>query len=582
MKNRVLSFTALGFLLAALFVAALPARAADVDKRIQALEDELVRLKAEQAQVKTEQIEMRKEASAAAAALPTFSYRPGGGMTIQAADKAWSLNLAHEVHYVMPFSSGRDNQGRTSGEVMGRRFRQFWTLCVNNCFWEIESRLDLDGFGTNSDLQRGVGWMHLEQISPWLPTFYLGMDGPSSISSYRRGSSSTGAQAEYDLLSRNGGFNTGRFGTGVGVNWDNKDLSAIGIPGRLVRFNTVMASIGEADDGNSVRSDRKDYNAYINIEPFSKLNNMWLKGLGLEFGAWFCNNDPHASANACGRLRIRDHGPAGRTTLFDTRLRIRERHRLRFDGAGNHTTINNADVTTTVNIGGGPALFFMPGVQWQMGPYTLRATGGWQSYRDRSQTFEGGLNKIGTTDSVFESITVGSRRIKGRNWNIGHDLFLWSPKGFLTGSSSTPGSILIGTHFERTDVSCTVPRVTMVRADGFGTDDITLPNCADVRLSNRRTDTFGASAGTAFDTSFDNPGMNRNRILLREFDIYYFIAPRASIGLNFLWYDASNIPAGTDSSPGSQFNLNKSGQGKEVAGKGGEWMDILLNLRWSF
>ena len=42
---------------------------------------------------------------------------------------------------------------------------------------------------------------------------------------------------------------------------------------------------------------------------------------------------------------------------------------------------------------------------------------------------------------------------RGHDFLIGHDLYLWSPKGFLTGSANTPGSILVGTHFERTDVS---------------------------------------------------------------------------------------------------------------------------------
>ena len=30
--------------------------------------------------------------------------------------------------------------------------------------------------------------------------------------------------------------------------------------------------------------------------------------------------------------------------------------------------------------------------------------------------------------------------------------FVWSPKGFLTGSPTTPGSILVGYHFERNDL----------------------------------------------------------------------------------------------------------------------------------
>ena len=74
-------------------------------------------------------------------------------MTIEAADKAWAINFAVDAHYRMEFTHGRDDQGRTNGEVMGRRFRMQNTYCVNNCFWEISLRLDLDGFATNSVVQ---------------------------------------------------------------------------------------------------------------------------------------------------------------------------------------------------------------------------------------------------------------------------------------------------------------------------------------------------------------------------------------------------------------------------------------------
>ena len=102
--------TALGFLLAAVF-AAVPARAQNVDDRIKALEDELQRLKSEQTQVKEEQIQMRKDATAAAAALPEFSYRPGGGMMIQAADKSWSFRASVESHFRWEFEVGPSERG---------------------------------------------------------------------------------------------------------------------------------------------------------------------------------------------------------------------------------------------------------------------------------------------------------------------------------------------------------------------------------------------------------------------------------------------------------------------------------------
>ena len=36
-------------------------------------------------------------------------------------------------------------------------------------------------------------------------------------------------------------------------------------------------------------------------------------------------------------------------------------------------------------------------------------------------------------------------------------------------------------------------------------------------------------------------------ILLREWDMWYFIAPRMSVGVNMLWYDASNLRNGQPS-----------------------------------
>ena len=54
------------------------------------------------------------------------------------------------------FTQGRDQVGRSQGELEGRRFRPEFYLCVNNCLWQIDWRLDLDGFGGNTPLQRGV------------------------------------------------------------------------------------------------------------------------------------------------------------------------------------------------------------------------------------------------------------------------------------------------------------------------------------------------------------------------------------------------------------------------------------------
>jgi hypothetical protein len=324
------------------------------------------------------------------------------------------------------------------------------------------------------------------------------MDVSASIGTSRQGSSSVGAQAEYDLLSRNNGFDDGRSGQGVVWNWDNKPLDGIGIPGRINRFQLAMASVGEGDDGTESFTDKKDFVAYIGIEPFSQLKNKWLSGLKFEMGSWFCNRDARQPVpNACGQLNIQDLGNAGRQTLW-----------------------------ASGSIGDGLATFLMPGVTWDVGPYSLRLAGGFQRYADRG-------------------VTTGKK--SGNMFLIGHDLFLWSPKGFLTGSPNLPGSVLVGTHFERTDVACSnAARCSSINAGQF----------------------------------------HRDRILLREWDLYYFIAPRMSVGADILWYDASNLRNDYNQA-GYNLGLCKRVSASSTttncrSGFDGSWTDVMLNFRYTF
>ncbi|HEY0725112.1 MAG TPA: hypothetical protein VGD41_14165, partial [Pyrinomonadaceae bacterium] len=465
----------LASMLAAFLLTAGTVQAQSVSDKISALEQELQ-------QLKEQQIELKKEATAAAAAMPSFSYRPGNGVNIEAADKAWGLRFTVETHFRYNFESGLDQQGRTQGQMMGRRFRPGVIYCINNCLWEIEATLDLDGWGTGngknnqatgvgSMLQRGAVNFHGENISPWLPTVQFGMEVQNAFgnSLSRQGSGATGAQAEYDLLTRNMGFNTGRAGSGVVLNWDDKDLSSIGIPGRIGKFQVGMSTVAEGDDGTQSLTDRQSFNVYGNISPFSQVKNKWISGLTFEAGTWFCNNDtrdPNGSAVCLDRFRVQDHGDGGRQTLFDS-------------GSG--------------SVGKGLATGTGTGIVWNVGPYTARIAGSWFQAHD-----DGGFR--------------GKKR--AHDFLIGHDLYAWSPKGFLTGSATTPGSILVGTHFERTDIS----------VDCNGSSGIT---CATAS---------GTTSTTALLRQF-----HRSRILLREWDLWYVIAPRMNVGVNWLWYDASNL-----------------------------------------
>jgi hypothetical protein len=511
MKKGFWGFGALGFMLTAFLLAAMPVRAQNVDEKIQALEQELANLK-------SQQLELKKEATAAAAAMPSFSYRPGNGASIEAADKSWGLRFSMESHFRMLFESGQDAIGRTNGEVMLRRFRPYFFYCIDNCLYELEAALDMDGFGTgnaknstntggSSIMQRGALHVHLENLNPWLPTFTTGGDVSTALSTSRQGSSAIGSQMEYDLLTRNYGPNTGRAGWGLVFDWDDRSLSGIGIPGRIGRYEFAMASINEGDDNLSSFTDRKSFSQYISVQPFSQLKNKWLRGMMFEFGAWFCNIDNRGGTtgsltdNGCARLRIQDNGDAARQTLFDT-------------GAN--------------SIGKGLATLVTPGFMWEIGPYRIRAMGAFMQAADGNRT---GCN----TGPACTPNERGKKR--GHDFLIGHDLYLWSPKGFLTGSSNTPGSILFGTHFERTDVSCDTPRCPAINGGQF----------------------------------------HRGAYVLREWDLWYFLAPRMSIGGSILWYNASNLTTTV------QQNLGCSARGSPgVRGAGCEWTDANLNFRYQF
>jgi len=506
-------------LLAAFLLAAGTVRAQTIDDKIKTLEQELI-------QLKEQQIEIKKEATSAAAAMPSFSYRPGSGMMIEAADKSWSFRTAFEAQFRYNFKTGRDQVGRSQGELYGRRFRPEFYLCINNCLWYIDWRLDLDGFGTNTALQRGMLYFAANQLNPWLPTVGIGMDttnsGPGSLS--RQGSGNVGAQAEYDLHTQNNGFNTGSASYGTTLTWDDRSLSAIGIPGRIGRFQVGMNAYGEGGDGLQINTDRKDFHTYLSLMPMSQVKNKWLSGFTFEYGAWFCNVDGRANvtagnANGCNRYFVQDNGQGGRQTLF--------------------TTGNNS-------IGDGLSFFHGPGIVWSVGPYTLRAMGAFQTSEDGAGSGPG---------SVLGANTRGQK--KSHNFLIAHDLYVWSPKGWLTGGPNDAGSVLVGTHFERIDLS--------IGCNGSTGIPCSVP--------------ASASATAAALTQF-----HRNRILLREWDLWYVIGPRLNVGVNVLWYDAANL----------NNQVNQAGHNLGICnrvtatttncrtGVGGDWVDVFLNLRMYF
>jgi hypothetical protein len=121
-------------------------RAQSVDDKIKSLEQEL-------SQLKEQQVELKKEATAAAAALPTFEYRPGNGLEVEARTSRGAC-----VSPSRPISAMSSSTGAISRA--GRRPRS----------WGGASGL------TSSILQRGAVNFHAENLHPWLPTVQFGME----------------------------------------------------------------------------------------------------------------------------------------------------------------------------------------------------------------------------------------------------------------------------------------------------------------------------------------------------------------------------------------------------------------------
>jgi hypothetical protein len=171
---------------------------------------------------------------------------------------------------------------------------------------------------------------------------------------------------------------------------------------------------------------------------------------------------------------------------------------------------------------------------WNVGPYTLRTMMDFQRSEDRGTGIAG-------------NVANGKGQKKARVFLIGHDLYLWSPKGWLTGSSTTTGSILAGYHFERTDMS------------------------------------VGCNGGTGIPcpATLNSGDFHRTAIRLNEWDLWYFVAPRMSVGVNILWTYASNLQNGRNQSAHNLGVCDNAPVGCRN-GKSGDWTEWFLNWRYTF
>jgi hypothetical protein len=355
-------------------------------------------------------MELKKEATAAAAAMPSFAHRPGRGLSITAADKSWAFSLASQFHLRMyNHLDGNDSDGATTGKLFGRRMTLFPTFCWANCFYQFSLWIDMDQNNIPLELQRAQLDFDFSQWNPYLPLLRVGLD-----SAAKKGhATSSSSSARWERNSINDGDNSSITGShqGIGLVWDGVP---VGVSTLDLETHLVTGRLG-AGDSATTNSDTMSFIGYLGGKPFAKVKNKWLSGLELRFEAQLENIDDRAGVAALT-------GDAGSTTY--RRLRLQTDERL-----GRFTLIDTGNNT----IGKGIHKFLQPAVLYRVGPYAFNAVLPMSRWEGQDDAFRG---------------------VQADGFVLANELYLFSPKGAFTGSATTPGSWLLGFAFSRYNMDC--------------------------------------------------------------------------------------------------------------------------------
>ncbi|HXV80172.1 MAG TPA: hypothetical protein VEG60_09865 [Candidatus Binatia bacterium] len=490
MKKRWLGFLATGFIMTVCLWAEAPLQAQSVDNKIKSIEEKISRLKAEQEQTKAEQMELKREATTAAAALPTFTYRTGS-LAITAADKSWQFSTSMQFHVHMynwingrTFADDSTNQNFTTGDLFIRRNRPFFYYCWEDCLYEIGYGIDQND-GDITLNQHARFFFHLENIHPFYPTIEVAGRGGQNVAYVERSSSSS-ARLELTRDMLNDAAYDSEEHTAIGVGWLNTELWT----GDFTFWTEYR--VGPFQQNLNSDTDRKQFFVELGTRPFRQLKNKWIQRLKVGVG-YIAAAIPNNQQSDWGkRLALRTDDRIGRIRTMDAN-----------------------------NIGGGNHYAIFPGVEWGVGPYLFRSEIAYSRYD----------NDKAPAPQPFNGNTV-----KGLAWSLQNELYVWSPKGFLTGSSNTPGSILLGASFARSDMDC-----------GSGAD------C-----------TPGASTS------------HKGHLIKRELDVWYFLRPGLSLGTWLSWWSTPNMPTTL------QERVGCVKPGQTVVGKACSWYGLNVGLRANF
>ncbi len=508
MMKRRLVIALMGSAFLGSLLAAMPAVAQNdsIDAQIKALETEVSKiepLKDQIERLRSQQIELKKDATAAAAALPTFEYRPGRGMTISAADKSWAFNTTYRLNIYnyniiggkSNFSDDGDqvNSGATQFELYPRRNRLYFTYCWADCFIEVETSIDGETAERAASFRDNEIFFHFEQFNPYLPYLSVGLRRGAGRTHTSRSSDNDG-KVEHSIILDGFGWGGDGSHAGIGLGWDEVDLG----PGHFWLFANLATS-RQGTHQEFVNDDRKGVMTYVGWQPFSNIKSKWIQGFELGFGYQ-------------GHSQDRPENMEGAAAVQEIRVRNAER-RGRFD-------LFRPDNGFDQNFGSGWSWVAIPGFRWYIGPYMLRAV---------------------ALKTKFEGKDDGLGGITGKGWTIDNQIFVWSPKGFFTGSQTTPNSIQVSVGLERGDMEC----------------------------------------GAGCDASPSTGSFHRNTVLNREAALWYWVRPSFGLGMWAHWWTSSNTPVRTQVASGCKDNIGAAESGSG-AGRKCDFYSLNSGIRYRF
>jgi len=482
--------------LAASLAAVWPAKAqnnADIEAQIKALEAEVQKiepLKDQIERLRHQQLEMKKEATAAAAEMPTFSYRPGRGLTITGGDKSWGVNMTSRFNlYNYNILGGKSNfnnngtevnTGATAFEIYPRRARVYTTFCWLDCFYSFEHSIDGESAERDASFRDNEFMVNFAQLNPYLPYFSIGLRRGAGRTHVSRSSDNDG-KAEHSIILD--GFQWGGDGShsGLGLGWDGVDIG----PGELDLFiNLATSRQGTWQEFR--QNDTMGIMTFVGGRPFANLKNKWISGIDLGVGYQGHSLDRPENedeTNSAVNIRVRNVERRGRFDLFRP------------------SNLQGGDQ----NVGSGWGSVWIPSIKWTVGPYMTRAVYVTTRYASRDP----GLG----------------RGMWGKGWTVDHQLMLWSPKGFFTGSQTTPNTIVVSFGFERAVMDC-----------GRGCD---------------------ASPGAG--------AFHHQHVTNREAALWYWLRPSLGVGMWWHWWTTSNTPINTQVGTGCKDNVAEATAGKGVS-----------------